>query len=125
MVHNLTSPGRKVTGSSQGQAGVTQILSVGLRCKETPRGTIGCSQLAAPCGCTGGAPSRSRSALIKFSPVLFMKPAYFRAGGIAWRKEHIFPGLLGSFILKLYAYREGSLHEGMSSDFLWLQQWLA
>lgn len=32
---------RKVLGSSQGQAGVTQLLNVGFRCKETPGGAAG------------------------------------------------------------------------------------
>ena len=47
VVHNLTLR-RKVRGSSQGQAGGTQILSVGPRCKETPRGTIVCSRARLP-----------------------------------------------------------------------------
>ena len=90
LVHNLTLR-RKVIGSSQCQAGVTQILSVGPRCKETPRGTIGCSRARLPPVVVQVAHPESRIVLVKSSPVLLRKP---RSSGLV-----ALPGERSTFFL--------------------------
>ena len=111
LAHNLTLR-RKVTGSSQGQAGVTQILSVGLRCKETPRRTIGCSRARLPRVAVQVVHRASRNALMKPSPVLLMKPRTSELVALPGERSTFFSAPWVSLLIKLCTCREGSTLKG-------------
>lgn len=84
LVHNLNffeeESYRKQPGPSRSDP---DSQCVGLRCKETPRGTIGCSRARLPPVAVQVATEASRSALDKVQPSAAHEAACFRAGGIA------------------------------------------